>query len=83
MARFSKLHPCFGFLHCQPDHYRQIYNQLCKMRDDDIKAGNLSGGMPTGFKSWAFEDLKTKATELTQCLIPVVSLGPSLKTCPK
>ncbi len=63
MARFSKLHPCFGFLHCQPDHYRQIYNQLCKMRDDDIKAGNLSGGMPTGFKSWAFEDLKTKATD--------------------
>ena len=63
MARFSKLHPCFGFLHCQPDHYRQIYNRLCEMRDNDIKAGNLTGGMPTGFQDWAFEDLKTKADE--------------------
>ncbi len=63
MARFSKLHPCFGFLHCQPDHYRQIYNRLCQMRDDDIKNGNLSGGMPTGFQSWALEDLKTKAAD--------------------
>ena len=42
MARFSKLHPCFGFLHCQPDHYRQIYNRLCEMRDNDVKAGNLT-----------------------------------------
>ena len=33
------------------------------MRDDDIKNGNLSGGMPTGFQDWAFEDLKTKANE--------------------
>jgi len=33
------------------------------MRDDDIKKGNLSGGMPTGFQDWAFEDLKTKANE--------------------
>ena len=61
MARFSKLHPCYGFLHCQPDHYRQIYNRLCQMRDDDIKAGNLTGGMPTGFQNWAFEDLKTNS----------------------
>ena len=33
------------------------------MRDDDIKNGNLSGGMPTGFQSWALEDLKTKAAD--------------------
>ena len=33
------------------------------MRDDDIKNGNLSGGMPTGFQDWAFEDLKTKAND--------------------
>ena len=33
------------------------------MRDDDIKNGNLSGGMPTGFQDWAFDDLKTKAND--------------------
>ena len=33
------------------------------MRDDDIKNGNLSGGMPTGFQSWALADLKTKAAD--------------------
>ena len=63
MARFSKLHPCFGFLHCQADHYRVIYNRLCQMRDDDIKNGNLSSGLPTGFQAWAFNDLKTKAAD--------------------
>ena len=63
MARFSKLHPCFGFLHCQADHYRVIYNRLCQMRDDDIKNGNLSSGLPTGFESWALADLKTKAAD--------------------
>tara|TARA_B100001121_G_C18473529_1_gene519061 strand:- start:64 stop:210 length:147 start_codon:yes stop_codon:yes gene_type:complete len=48
MARFSKLHPAFGYLHCQADHYRTIFNKLCEMRDADVKEGNLSGGMPTG-----------------------------------
>ena len=63
MARFSKLHPAYGFLHCQPDHYRQIYNRLCQMRDDDIKNGNLSSGMPTGFRDWAWQDLQSKAND--------------------
>ena len=63
MARFSKLHPAFGYLHCQADHYRTIFNKLCAMRDADVKAGNLSGGMPTGFRDWAWEDLKSKANE--------------------
>ena len=33
------------------------------MRDDDIKNGNLSSGLPTGFQDWAFNDLKTKAAD--------------------
>ena len=33
------------------------------MRDDDIKNGNLSSGLPTGFQAWAFNDLKTKAAD--------------------
>ena len=63
MARFSRLHPAFGFLHCQAQDYRAIYNRLIEMRDADIKAGNLTGGMPTGFKDWCYQDLKTKAKD--------------------
>ena len=33
------------------------------MRDDDIKNGNLSSGLSTGFQDWAFNDLKTKAAD--------------------
>ena len=33
------------------------------MRDDDIKNGNLSSGLPTGFQDWALSDLKTKAAD--------------------
>ena len=36
MARFSRLHTAFGFLHCQAQDYRAIYNRLIEMRDADI-----------------------------------------------
>ena len=54
----AKLHPCFGWLHLSGDHYRICFNKLIQMRDEQMKAGTYDSGLPEGYESWAFENLK-------------------------
>ena len=54
----AKLHPCFGWLHLSGDHYRICFNKSIQMRDEQMKAGTYDYGLPEGYESWAFENLK-------------------------
>lgn len=54
----AKLHPCFGWLHLSGDNYRICFNKLIQMRDEQMKARTYDSGLPEGYESWAFENLK-------------------------
>ena len=34
------------------------FNKLIQMRDEQMKAGTYDSGLPEGYESWAFENLK-------------------------
>ena len=62
----AKLHPCFGWLHLSGDHYRICFNKLIQMRDEQMKRGTYDSGLPEGYESWAFENLKELAKMKTR-----------------
>ena len=57
----AKLHPCFGWLYLSGEEYRICFNKLIQMRDEQMKAGTYTSGLPEGYESWAFENLKELA----------------------
>ena len=59
--RFTKNHPCFGWLSLEPQDYRHVYNRLIEMRDADLKKGDNHSGFPTGFEEWALSHLEELA----------------------
>ena len=61
--RFARQHPFYGWLFLEPADYRRIYNQLIQMRDADLKKGDNSSGLPSGFEEWALSHLEELAKQ--------------------
>ena len=55
-------HPCLGWLFLSGQEYRICYNKLIAMRDEQIKAGTYTSGLPDGYMEWSLENLKVLAT---------------------
>ena len=54
----AKLHPALGWLYLSGQEYRICFNKLIQMRDEQIKAGTYTSGLPEGYLSWALKILK-------------------------
>ena len=63
--RFTRNHPCFGWLSLNGEDYRYVYNKLIQMRDDDMARGDDSSGFPSGFEDWALTHLEELAKNPT------------------
>ena len=57
----AKLHPALGWLYLSGQEYRICFNKLIQMRDEQIKAGTYTSGLPEGYLSWSLENLKELA----------------------
>ena len=49
----AKLHPALGWLYLSGQEYRICFNKLIQMRDEQIKAGTYTSGLPEGYETWA------------------------------
>ena len=49
----AKLHPALGWLYLSGQEYRICFNKLIQMRDEQIKAGTYTSGLPEGYLSWS------------------------------
>ena len=63
--RFTRNHPCFGWLSLDGEDYRYVYNRLIQMRDNDTARGDDSSGFPSGFEDWALTHLEELAKKPT------------------
>ena len=54
-------HPCLGWLFLAGEEYRICFNKLIQMRDEQIKAGTYTSGLPENYETWAYENLKELA----------------------
>ena len=63
--RFTRNHPCFGWLSLDGEDYRYVYNKLIQMRDNDMARGDDSSGFPSGFEDWALTHLEELAKNPT------------------
>ena len=61
----AKLHPALGWLYLSGQEYRICFNKLIQMRDEQIKAGTYTSGLPENYKTWAYEHLKELAKQPT------------------
>ena len=59
----AKLHPSLGWLYLSGQEYRICFNKLIQMRDEQIKAGTYTSGLPEGYLSWSLENLKELAKQ--------------------
>ena len=66
----AKLHPALGWLYLSGQEYRICFNKLIQMlykliqmRDEQIKAGTYTSGLPEGYLSWSLENLKELAKQ--------------------
>ena len=58
----ARPHPALGWLFLSGQEYRICYNKLIAMRDEQIKAGTYTSGLPDGYMEWSLENLKVLAT---------------------
>ena len=54
----AKLHPALGWLYLSGQEYRICFNKLIQMRDEQIKAGTYTSGLPEGIFLGALKILK-------------------------
>ena len=54
-------HPCLGWLFLAGQEYRICFNKLIEMRDEQIKKGTYTSGLPEGYETWALQNLKELA----------------------
>ena len=54
-------HPCLGWSFLAGEEYRICFNKLIQMRDEQIKAGTYTSGLPENYETWAYENLKELA----------------------
>ncbi len=59
----ARPHPCFGWLFLAGQDYRFCFNKLIEMRDQQIKKGTYTSGLPEGYEDWAYSHLKELAKE--------------------
>ena len=57
----ARPHPCLGWLFLNGQDHRYCFNKLIEMRDQQMKEGTYSSGLPDGYMEWALEDLKRLA----------------------
>ena len=58
----ARPHPALGWLFLSGQEYRICYNKLIAMRDEQIKAGTYTSGLPDGYMEWSLENLKVLVT---------------------
>lgn len=54
-------HPSLGWLFLSGQEYRICFNKLIEMRDEQIKAGTYTSGLPDGYMEWSLQNLKELA----------------------
>ena len=51
----ARPHPALGWLFLSGQEYRICYNKLIAMRDEQIKAGTYTSGLPDGYMEWSLK----------------------------
>ena len=54
-------HTSLGWLFLSGEDYRICFNKLIQMRDQQIKEGTYSSGLPHGYMEWSLQNLKKLA----------------------
>ena len=63
--RRVRQHPCnrYGTLYLQPDHYQAAFDELIRLRDQQLSVDHAFSGEPTAFQSWAEQQLRKLASD--------------------
>ena len=50
--RIGRQHPIANWLRCDANLYNQTMDRVLRLRDEDLKKGDQSSGLPSGAEDW-------------------------------
>ena len=54
--RVGRQHPIANWLRCDANLYNSAMDQVLRLRDEDLKNGDHSSGLPAGAEKWFMEE---------------------------
>ena len=54
--RVGRQHPIANWLRCDANLYNSAMDQVLRLRDEDLKNGDHSSGLPSGAEKWFMEE---------------------------